>query len=216
VPAPDPPPAAVDALGAALPSLRCYADLLATAGIERGLIGPGETDRIWERHLLNCAVVAPALRGPRVLDLGSGAGLPGIVLAILRPDLTFVLLDATRRRVDFLDEVLAALGLANVTTRWARAESLAGDVAVDEVVARAVAPLGRLAAWALPLLRPGGRLLAVKGATAGEEIAAEGDGVRRAGGEVRGVREYGMGLIDPPAVVVEVVRGRAARKAARR
>jgi 16S rRNA (guanine527-N7)-methyltransferase len=197
--------------------LQRYADLLATAGIERGLIGPGESDRIWERHLLNCAVVAPALGGPRVLDLGSGAGLPGIVLAVLRPDLAFVLLDATQRRVQFLDEVSAALGLANVTTRWGRAESLAGQVDADEVVARAVAPLGRLAAWALPLLRPGGRLLAIKGATAVEEVAAESDGVRGAGGEVRGVREYGVGLVDPPAVVVEVVRRQATiRKEARR
>jgi 16S rRNA (guanine527-N7)-methyltransferase len=212
VSAPPAPASATHLFGPALPVVTRFAHLLASAGIERGLLGPREVDRLWERHLVNCGVVAPELRGPVVVDLGSGAGLPGLVLAAMRPDLTFVLVDATRRRVEFVDEAVAALALGNVTTRWARAESLAGELVADEVVARAVAPLGRLAAWSLPLLRPGGRLLAIKGESADAEAAAEAVAVGRAGGSRPTVRRLGADVVDPPAALIEVVRRVAQRK----
>lgn len=203
---PPPPALAVDLFGPALPVVTRFAHLLATAAIERGLLGPREADRLWERHLVNCGLVGPELRGPVVADLGSGAGLPGLVLAAMRADLTFVLVDATRRRVEFIDEAVVALGLGNVTTRWARSEALAGELVVDEVVARAVAPLDRLAAWSLPLLRQGGRLLAIKGESAAAEAASAAPAVGRAGGSRPRVRRLGTGLVAPPVAVVEVTR----------
>jgi 16S rRNA (guanine527-N7)-methyltransferase len=166
------PPAAAEAVfGAALPQAIRYAELLAGAGVERGLIGPREVDRLWDRHLLNCAVLAPLLPASGiVLDLGSGAGLPGIVLALLRPDLPVILVDATRRRIEFLDEAIAELGLDRVQTRWCRAEELNGHIHVEIVVARAVAPLEKLIPWAVPLLTRTGQLLALKGERAEQEL----------------------------------------------
>ena len=169
---PAPPPAAATVFGDYLPVITRYAELLATAGVERGLIGPREAPRLWERHLLNSAGLLELLEdGASVADLGSGAGLPGLVLAIARPDLTVILIEALLRRSTFLEEVKAELGLRNVIVRRARGEELHGRLEVDVVVARAVAPLDRLAGWALPLLRPGGRLLALKGDRADDELA---------------------------------------------
>jgi 16S rRNA (guanine527-N7)-methyltransferase len=154
-------------------SLERYAALLATAGVERGIIGPREVPRIWERHLVNCAVVAepggPVPLGASVIDVGSGGGLPGLVWAICRPDLSVVLLEPLLRRTTFLAEAVAELGLGNVEVARGRAEEYGGSAEI--VTARAVAPLGRLAAWCLPLVRPGGALLALKGASVAEEIA---------------------------------------------
>lgn len=174
--------------GPALPAAIRYAQWLAGAGVERGLIGPREVDRLWPRHLFNCA----ALRGPvddalaggrggRVCDLGSGAGLPGVVLALLRPDLDLVLLEPLLRRVTFLEEVVADLHLTGTTVRRGRAEEVAGSMAADVVVARAVAPLDRLAGWAGPLLRPGGQLLALKGDRAAAELDQAGRQLDRLG-----------------------------------
>lgn len=206
--APPPAPEAAWAVfGDALPRVAAYAALLAGEAVTRGLIGPREVPRLWERHLLNCGVVAGALpEGSRVVDLGSGAGLPGIVLALLRPDCTFELVDATRRRTDFLSEAATGLDLRNVTVRWARAEQLAGSTAADVVVARAVAPLDRLAGWAVPLLRPGGELLAIKGAGAATEATETRVAVMRAGGGEPRIEEWGAGLVDPPATVVRIRR----------
>jgi 16S rRNA (guanine527-N7)-methyltransferase len=149
-----------------------YADFLASAGIERGMIGPREAGRIWERHLLNSAALCPLIpEGSRVVDLGSGAGLPGIPIAIARPDLEVVLLEPMQRRTRFLADCLEVLGLANVEVVRGRAESGVGRPA-DIVVARAVAELSALVRLAAGLLRRDGVLLALKGASAAVELAA--------------------------------------------
>jgi len=172
-----------------------YAAWLAGPGVERGLLGPREVDRIWSRHLLNCAVLADYLPpGSMVCDLGSGAGLPGLVLALLRPDCAIVLLEPLLRRAAFLTEVVADLELPGVTVVRARAEDYARqDPRHDVVVARAVAPLDRLTGWAMPLLRPGGVLLAQKGASAAAELAAAGAVLDRWGAVDREVLVVGEG-----------------------
>ena len=198
--------------GDRLPAARRFAEHLVTSGVERGLIGPREAPRIWERHVLNCAVVAELVPdGARVVDIGSGAGLPGIPLALARPDLGIVLVEPLARRVDWLREVIADLGLA-VEVERGRAEEKAVRQrweGADVVTARAVAPLARLAGWSLPLLRPGGLLLAVKGASAQEEVDRDAAAVRKLGGGSPRVERCGAGVIDPPStvVVVERVRG---------
>lgn len=176
---PAPPPEAVAVFGPSLPTAERYAGWLAEAGVVRGLIGPREVERLWPRHLLNCAALqepldaaVPPGTGGTVCDLGSGAGLPGIVLALLRPDLDVVLLEPLQRRADFLTDVVADLALPRTRVLRGRAEDVTGQLEVEVVVARAVAPLDRLAGWAVPLLEPGGQLLALKGARAQAELAA--------------------------------------------
>jgi 16S rRNA (guanine527-N7)-methyltransferase len=186
-----------------------FAELLAAVGVERGLIGPREVDRLWDRHLLNSAVVAEAIpEGARVVDLGSGAGLPGIPLVIARPDLDVTLLEPMARRVAWLTEVVDTLSLSASVVRG-RAEEpaikqqLAG---ADVVIARAVAPLARLWVWSVPLLRRGGRLVALKGESADEEIARDGSAVTRAGGSLPVVERCGTGLLAVPTTIVVVER----------
>ena len=150
-----------------------YAERLATDGVVRGLIGPREAPRLWERHVVNCALLAPALpEGARVADIGSGAGLPGLVLAIARPDVTVTLVEPLLRRTTFLEETVAALDLTNVVVVRGRAEALHGASAFDVVTSRAVAPLDRLLEWSMPLVAPDGVLLAMKGSSAPEEVEA--------------------------------------------
>ncbi|GAA4595184.1 16S rRNA (guanine527-N7)-methyltransferase [Actinoplanes octamycinicus] len=187
-----------------------FAQLLATEGVLRGLVGPRETPRIWERHLVNCAVMAELFPiGASVVDVGSGAGLPGIVLAVARPDLGITLVEPLARRTAFLTEVVDELGLDRVTVLRGRAEEVLGQVGeADVVTARAVAALDKLAGWCLPLARVGGRLLALKGASAEEEIEENRIAVERLGGGVPEIRLCGAGLIDPPATVVEIVKER--------
>ncbi|GAA2578667.1 16S rRNA (guanine(527)-N(7))-methyltransferase RsmG [Winogradskya consettensis] len=189
-----------------------FAELLVTEGVVRGLIGPREAPRVWERHLINCGVMSEMIPvGASVIDVGSGAGLPGIVLAVARPDLTITLVEPLARRTAFLSEAVTALGLdSTVTVLRGRAEDVAGGppAPADVVTARAVAPLDRLAGWCLPLAALGGRLLALKGASAEEEIAEHRDEIARLGGGDPTVRLCGAGLIDPPATVVEIVRER--------
>ncbi|MFI7435301.1 16S rRNA (guanine(527)-N(7))-methyltransferase RsmG [Micromonospora haikouensis] len=193
-----------------------YAELLATDGVVRGLIGPREAPRIWDRHLLNCAAVAERIPpDASVLDVGSGAGLPGLVLAIARPDLTVTLVEPLARRTSFLVEVVESLGLAKTVRVFrGRAEEAAtgstgvGPFSADIVTARAVAPLDRLAAWCLPLTVRGGRLVAMKGASAADEIAEHAEAVAKLGGGEPTVQRCGVGVIEPPATVVEIVRER--------
>jgi len=158
--------------GDELARARQYADLLTGPGVERGIVGPAEAERIWDRHLLNCGAVARLIpASSSVVDLGSGAGLPGIVLALLLPGTSVTLLEPMARRVDFLSECVAELKLANAAVLRGRAEDMAGHISADVVTARAVAPLDRLAGLMLGLLRPGGRALAIKGASAEAELA---------------------------------------------
>jgi 16S rRNA (guanine527-N7)-methyltransferase len=198
-----------------------YAELLATDGVVRGLIGPREAPRIWDRHLINCAVLSEMIGiGASVIDVGSGAGLPGIVLAVVRPDLRITLVEPLARRTAFLSEAVTALGLdSTVTVVRGRAEDLAGETAVaaDVVTARAVAPLDRLAGWCLPLAGVGGRVLALKGASAADEVAEHRDAIVRLGGSDPVITRCGVGVIEPPTTVVEIVREReVARPAAPR
>lgn len=182
-PLPPPPPAVAalfpeDRVDAAV----AYAERLATDGVVRGLIGPREAPRLWERHVLNCALLAPALpEGARVADIGSGAGLPGLVLAIARPDVTITLIEPLLRRTTFLEETVDALGLTNVVVVRGRADALHGTADFDVVTSRAVAPLDRLLEWSMPLVAPDGVLLAMKGSSAADEIAAAGSVLARLG-----------------------------------
>jgi 16S rRNA (guanine527-N7)-methyltransferase len=204
-----PPGAGAGLFGERLPLARRYAEHLASTGVERGLIGPHEAPRIWERHVLNCAVVAELVPdGARLVDIGSGAGLPGIPLALVRPDLTIVLVEPLARRVEWLEEVVADLGL-DVRVDRGRAEETAVRrrwEGADVVTARAVAPLARLAGWALPLLRPGGTLMAVKGASAPAEVERDAAEIRRRGGGPPSVVRCGAGVVDPPTTVVVIER----------
>jgi 16S rRNA (guanine527-N7)-methyltransferase len=198
--------------GDRLPLAVAYAELLVTDGVVRGLIGPREAPRVWERHLINCGVTSEMIPiGASMVDVGSGAGLPGIVLAVARPDLTVTLVEPLARRTAFLSEAVTALGLdANVTVVRGRAEDLASgpSITADVVTARAVAPLDRLAGWCLPLAAVGGRLLALKGASAVDEVAEHRDAIVRLGGSEPAIALCGVGLIEPPTTVVEIVRER--------
>jgi 16S rRNA (guanine527-N7)-methyltransferase len=198
-------PAAAEALGR-------YAELLATDGVVRGLIGPREVGRLWSRHLANCAVLEELVPpGASVADVGSGAGLPGLPLALVRPDLRVVLVEPLLRRATFLGEAVAALGLTDrVEVLRGRAEEQ--RLAVDVVTARAVAPLDRLAGWTLPLARVGGALLALKGEGAADEVAASAAALERLGGGQTEVLTCGVGVVDPPTTVVRVVRLTAGRR----
>ena len=206
-------PAVVAALfGERVALLERYVDLLAGEGVRRGLLGPRELPRLWSRHVLNCVVVADLLPvGAAVGDLGSGAGLPGIVLALARPDLHVTLIEPLLRRTVFLTEVLDSLGLSRVVVTRARAEDVAGQVRFDVVTAHAVAPLARLVPWALPLLPPGGELLALKGRSAEAELTEALPAVRAAGAVSWRVEEVGQGVVDPPTAVVRVRAGQVPR-----
>lgn len=180
-----------------------FHDLLADQGVLRGLIGPREVPRLWDRHLLNCAVLTELVGpGERVIDVGSGAGLPGLVLAIARPDLDVVLVEPMRRRVTWLEYASAELGLTGVRVVHARAEACWDTLTAPVVTARAVAPLRDLATWCLPLLTPGGRLLAMKGSSAADELARDQDALDALGVASADVVELGAGLVTEPTWVV--------------
>ncbi|MDG9701130.1 16S rRNA (guanine(527)-N(7))-methyltransferase RsmG [Streptomyces sp. DH37] len=186
-----------------------YAELLAEVGVKRGLIGPREVPRLWERHLLNCAVLSEVVpEGVTVCDVGSGAGLPGIPLALVRQDLRITLLEPLLRRTTFLQEVVELLGLDHVSVVRGRAEEVLGSLPpVHVVTARAVAPLDRLAGWGVPLLRPYGEMLALKGDTAEEELKASRVALQKLGAVDSSVLRIGEGLVEPTATVVRVEVG---------
>ncbi|AYL37042.1 16S rRNA (guanine(527)-N(7))-methyltransferase RsmG [Streptomyces fungicidicus] len=186
-----------------------YAELLAEAGVQRGLIGPREVPRLWERHLLNCAVLSEVVpEGVTVCDVGSGAGLPGIPLALVREDLKITLLEPLLRRTNFLTEVVELLGLDHVTVVRGRAEEVMGKLTpVHVVTARAVAPLDRLATWGIPLLRPYGEMLALKGDTAEEELKSAATALSKLGAVETSIVHVGEGVVDPMSTVVRVEVG---------
>jgi 16S rRNA (guanine527-N7)-methyltransferase len=208
---PAPPEVVFQRFGAAAELLVRYAGWLAGPGTVRGLLGPREVPRLWDRHLLNSVAVAELLpQGVRLVDVGTGAGLPGLAVACVRPDLTVDLVESLQRRTDYLTEVVGALGLADrVRVLRGRAEDSAVVKTVGSaefVTARAVAPLDRLVRWCFPLLRPGGSLLAVKGAAAEDELVEHQQFLTRMRAEVRGVIECGADLVDPPTRVVHLLR----------
>ena len=208
---PETTPALRDYLGAGFDKVEQFGRLLADQGVTRGLIGPREVPRLWDRHLLNSAAVAQYLPADGALvDVGTGAGLPGVVLACLRPDLHVVLLEPMERRVAWLTEVVEDLGLTSVDVVRGRAEDVRLDVPASAVTARAVAPMDRLALWTLPLLAVGGVLLAMKGSRAAEEVAAAHEQIQRlGGGEVEVLSATTIPEVTP-TVVVRVVKERDA------
>ena len=188
-----------------LPLAITYAEPLATDGVTRGLIGPREAPRLWERHLLNSAVLTEVFADEKsVADIGSGAGLPGIAVAIRRPDLRVTLIEPLLRRTTFLEECVERLALANVEVVRARAEELHGERAFDVVTSRAVAPLDRLAKWSIPLLAPGGEMVAMKGASAPDELKAHRGAVHRLGGRSFAVERLGEDWLEQPTTVIRV------------
>lgn len=198
------------------PGMGQFADILATRGVERGLIGPREVPRLWSRHLVNCAVVAEEATdempiGCTVADVGSGAGLPGIVWALVRPDLRVTLIEPLLRRATFLSETVTELSLGDrVEVVRARAEVVAPRT-FDVVTARAVARLPQLMSWTLPLAAVGGVVLALKGSSAVQEVQEAQDAAvmgTSLGAGVISIRAYGVGTIDPPTTVVLVPRVR--------
>jgi 16S rRNA (guanine527-N7)-methyltransferase len=203
---PRPPESAAAVFGPALATAETFAGILATQGTEQGLIGPREAPRLWDRHLLNCAVVAELI-GPgceTLADIGSGAGLPGLVLAMMRPEVKVTLVESMARRCRFLSECAAELGLANVSVLHCRAEDAAraGLPGADVVTARAVAPLPRLAELAVPVVRPGGMVLAIKGSTAAAELRDAAQVLRRIGAHDAEVVHAGQGKVIPATTVV--------------
>jgi 16S rRNA (guanine527-N7)-methyltransferase len=205
------PRAASELFGPVIGRAEQYARLLAGPGVERGLIGPHEVPRLWERHLVNSAAVAALVPRPgSLVDLGSGAGLPGIVLALLLPDVQVTLLEPMLRRAAFLKECVTELGLTNAEVCRERAQDVAGMIAADAVTARAVAPLDRLAELTLGLLRPGGVVLAIKGARAAAEVAAARKTLRRLGVRDAEVLHLGSDRVDPAATVVRFTASRHA------
>jgi 16S rRNA (guanine527-N7)-methyltransferase len=212
-PPPAPPAAAAPVFGPALPQAIEFASMLATDGVQRGLLGPREVPRLWERHLMNCAVVAELVPAEaEVVDVGSGAGLPGIVFALLRPRVRMILLEPLLRRTIFLEECIQRLDLAQVTVRRGRAEELAGKIHADVATSRAVAPLDRLVPLSAGVLRPGGTVLAIKGQDAEAELEHAGPVLRRLGVRSADVVKVGQGIVEPPATVVRILTGETGRR----
>jgi 16S rRNA (guanine527-N7)-methyltransferase len=191
--------------GSALFLASRFAEILATRGVEQGLIGPREAVRLWDRHLLNCAVVSELVDANcgTLVDIGSGAGLPGLVLAMMRPEIEVTLLEPMERRVRFLSECVAELALPNVTVLRGRAEDAA--MRADVATARAVAPLDRLAELAIRMVRPGGTVLAIKGRTAADELTAAAPILRRLGARSAEVVRAGQGKVIPATTVVRFI-----------
>jgi 16S rRNA (guanine527-N7)-methyltransferase len=206
-----PPPAPAGAeqvFGDRLALAERFTSILSDTGVSHGLIGPREVARLWERHVLNCAVIHPAIAaGQMVIDVGSGAGLPGLALAIARPDLDLHLVEPMLRRTNWLSRAVDELELTNVTVHRGRAELFWGVLSAPVVTARAVARLSQLAGWCLPLLSPGGSLLALKGSRTTEELEADRTLLHRMGAVDESIETFGRGVVDPETTVLRVVLG---------
>lgn len=189
------PPEAAQLFGPRIELARSYTSDLARRGEELGLIGPLELPRLWTRHILNCVLVAPLLSPGVVGDIGSGAGLPGLVLAIARPDVQFLLIEPMERRVDWLVQESAELGLDNVAVLRARAEDAKLEAPLDQVTARAVTALTKLIPATAPLLRPAGQMVFLKGARVADEVTAAAKQIRKAHLTHVEVLELGLGIV---------------------
>lgn len=197
---------------ARLPLVERYAALLATEGVLRGLIGPREAPKLWDRHLVNCALLGELVpEASTVCDIGSGAGLPGLVLATARPDLDVTLVEPLLRRTTFLQEAVETLELPNVEVVRGRAESLHGRRTFDIVTSRAVAPLDRLLGWSMPLVAPTGVLLAMKGSSVGEEIERCEATLTQWECDEPVVHVLGQGLVPVPTYALQVAWADPAR-----
>jgi 16S rRNA (guanine527-N7)-methyltransferase len=199
------PQSAARCFGDRLELAQRYGEILSGAGIERGLLGPSEVDRLWDRHLVNSAAMAELFTpGERVADIGSGAGLPGIPLAVARPDLRVTLIEPLLRRSEFLREVIEELGLDIAVIRGRAEDRAVRDQAgeMDAVVSRAVASLDKLSRWSMPLLRTDGRMLALKGERAVDEVEEHRRTLDSLGATEVAVVRCGVDFLDPPATVV--------------
>ncbi|WP_156334580.1 16S rRNA (guanine(527)-N(7))-methyltransferase RsmG [Corynebacterium lowii] len=209
---PAPPPAAERIFGENLDKAAAYHASLATVGSERGFIGPREVPRLWERHVLNCGVIGEAIpEGASVIDVGSGAGLPGIPLALARPDLQITLVEPLLKRSVYLGEVVEQLQLSHVRVVRGRAEEKALRAQVgraDVVTSRAVAPLGKLCTWSMPLVGKTGAMIAMKGASVREELERDAEKIRAAGGGAGEVIQVGADYLEEPSTVVRIPRVR--------
>lgn len=203
---PEVPEAAESVFGDRIVGARRFVAFLGEHGVERGVIGPREVVRLWDRHILNSAVLTELIpSAAMVIDVGSGGGFPGVPIALARPDVGISLVEPTARRIAWLQEIVEHLELDNVTIIRGRAEEV--DIKpADIVTARAVAPLAKLARWCLPLVKPNGHLLALKGASATDEVQRDKYGVRKAGGRDVEVVQCGAGLLETPTTVVSVRR----------
>ncbi|ORA12357.1 16S rRNA (guanine(527)-N(7))-methyltransferase RsmG [Mycobacterium asiaticum] len=211
---PGPPAAAGAVFGPNLELAQRYAELLATDGVERGLLGPREADRLWDRHLLNSAAFAELLEhGACVVDIGSGAGLPGIPLFLARPDLRVVLLEPLLRRSEFLSEVVAKLGVPVEVVRGRAEERAVRDRlgGSDAVVSRAVAALDKLTKWSMPLLKYDGQMIAIKGERAPDEVREHRRVMEASGATDVRVVTCGANYLEQPATGVVARRSRAPR-----
>ncbi len=203
-----PPALLADLVGDRADLMARLAVILATRGVDHGLVGPREVPRLWDRHIVNCVLLAQLLpQGARVIDVGSGAGLPGLVLAVARPDLRLDLVEPLERRVRWLHDAIDELGIGDsVHVHRGKAQAFWGELSADVVTARAVARLGELAQWCLPLVPLGGTLLAMKGAAAQREMQEDASAVRAAGGGDVDLITLGSDLVETPTRVVRVVR----------
>ncbi|MDN5717486.1 MAG: 16S rRNA (guanine(527)-N(7))-methyltransferase RsmG [Janibacter sp.] len=190
--------------GGRLARAEAFVAILADTGVSHGLIGPREVPILWERHVLNCAVVEDAFAADsRLIDVGSGAGLPGIGVAIVRPDLDVHLVEPMLRRTEWLSSTVEQLGLGNVTVHRGRAEEFHGQLSAPYVTARAVARLDKLARWCLPLVEHGGSMVAMKGRSAPEELTAATKVLRRLGVTHSQVSTHGADVLSEPTLTVD-------------
>jgi 16S rRNA (guanine527-N7)-methyltransferase len=195
-----------------MPSAVRFVEILADTGVSHGLIGPREVPRLWERHVLNCAVIEDAFpQGALLIDVGSGAGLPGIALAIARPDLDLHLVEPMQRRTDWLTATAADLEIDNVTVHRGRAEELVGTLSAPWVTARAVARTAKLARWCVPLLEARGTLVAMKGRSAREELDADRRDLTKLGLVEATVTEHGAEILEEPTLTVDMTFVRKVR-----